>query len=201
MKPLAILLASALAALAAAAAAAGSLDFWEDSRGAQDVTAAFPTGAAQTAHVVFDASSAESGGLLVGATEIEIRAQGSIDFVRLRLRAPGLQRGATTSSTRVRRFQPGPGRLAVSDPDFEPKAGLYDLGTITFDRAAASPARCRSSNCNYTGSRAQNEHTCNQFVLVTLPEPAGSRRAVAAVALLLRAAPAPARAPTRVASR
>src|SRR2546427_366132 len=76
-----IALAAVLIGLAASPAAAGSLDVWEDSRGARDITALFPTGAAQAAHIVFDASSAETGGLIWGVSDIEILAKGSIDFV------------------------------------------------------------------------------------------------------------------------
>jgi len=184
MRRLEILLLSAALIAAAAAAAAGSLDFWEDSRGAQDVTAVFPTsGTAQTAHIVFDASSAETGGLIFGASEIEILPQGSMDFV---VGGWDCELLGCNASDWV--FEPGtensnpPGRLAVSDPDVDPKAGRYDLGTITFI-GPQEPGTMPLVGCNYTDLEF-HEHTCNQFVLVTLPEPSGAAALLAGAALL-----------------
>ena len=127
-----IALATVLIGLAAPAAA-GSLDFWEDSRGAEDVTAVFPTGVAQTAHIVFDASSAETGGLVFGATEIEIRAHGSMDFVAWDCELQGCNQSDYIFDEGTESTTPRPGRVAVSDPDLDPKFGPYDLGTITFN--------------------------------------------------------------------
>ena len=180
MRRLEILLLSAALIAAAAAAGAGSLDFWEDSRGAQDVTAAFPpSGAAQTAHIVFDASSAETGGLIFGASEIEILPEGSMDFVAWDCELQGCNESDYV-------FVPGTdpnGRVAVSDPDVEPKSGLYQLGTITFI-GPQEPGTMPLVGCNYTDLEFE-EHTCDQFVLVTLPEPAGSAALLAGAALLL----------------
>lgn len=176
-----ILLVGSAVCLAAATAAAGSLDFWEDSRGAQDVTAAFPTGVAQTAHIVFDASSAETGGLIFGASEIEIVAQGSIDFVAWDCELQGCNQSDWAFDEGTAGSSP-PGRVAVSDPDLDPKFGLYDLGTITFN-APQEPGAMPLVNCNYTDLEYQ-ERTCDQFVLVTLPEPAGAAALLAGAALL-----------------
>jgi hypothetical protein len=70
----------------------------------------------------------------------------------------------------------------VSDPDLDPKFGPYDLGTITFNGPQA-PGTMPLVNCNYTDLEYQ-EHSCNQFVLVTLPEPAGVVALLAGAALL-----------------
>ncbi len=177
-----ILLVGSAVWLAAAAAGAGSLDFWEDSRGAQDVTAFFPpSGVAQTAHIVFDASSAETGGLIFGASEIEIIPQGSMDFVSWDCELQGCNASDWVFETGTENSNP-PARLAVSDPDVDPKAGLYDLGTITFV-GPQEPGTMPLVGCNYTDLEF-HEHTCNQFVLVTLPEPAGSATLLAGAALL-----------------
>ena len=175
-----ILLASALAALAATAATAGSLDFWESSHGAQDVTANFPNGPAQIADVDFDADSAEGGGLLLGATEIEIRPTGNVSFTAFSCQLRGCHADDYV-------FTPGTagqgGKLLVSDPDFDEKHGVYDLGTITFD-APQQPGTMPLVNCNYTGLDFQ-EHTCSPFVLVSLPEPARAAAQLAGAALLV----------------
>jgi hypothetical protein len=166
---------------AAAPAAAGSLDLWEDSRGARGVTASFPTGAVQSARIVFDASSAEKGGLLVGASEIEIRATGSISFTAFDCELQGCTADDWVLNTGTESANP-PGRLAVSDPDALPKSGLYELGTITFD-APVEPGAMPLVNCNYTDLEL-NEHSCDPFVLVTLPEPAGLSALFCAAAML-----------------
>jgi len=178
MRHQAILLASALVALATGAAA-GSLDFWESSRGARDVTADFPTGPAQIADVDFDADSAEGGGLLLGATEIEIRPTGNVSFTGFSCQLKGCHADDYV-------FTPGNasqgGKLLVSDPDFDEKHGIYDLGTITFD-APQQPGTMPLVNCNYTGLDFR-EHTCSPFVLVSLPEPASAAALFAGAALI-----------------
>jgi hypothetical protein len=183
MRRLEILLVSAAILSAAATAAAGSLDFWEDSRGAQDVTAFFPpSSVAQIAHIVFDASSAETGGLIFGASEIEVIAQGSMDFVDWDCELQGCNQSDYVFDPGTQFTSPRPGRVAVSDPDLDPKFGPYDLGTITFNGPQA-PGTMPLVNCNYTDLEYQ-EHSCNQFVLVTLPEPAGVVALLAGAALL-----------------
>ena len=132
-----ILLLSAAVLFTAASAAAGTLDFWEDSRGAQDVTAIFPTGPAQVAHIAFDASSAEAGGLSVRRE----RNRDPPDRLDRRSRLSTCEfhpciAGATTSSSRARRATGG--KLVVNDPDLDEKHGIHDLGTITFDGPAGA---------------------------------------------------------------
>ena len=174
-----ILLASALLAFAATTATAGSLDFWEDSRGAQDVTANFPNGSAQIADVDFDANSAEGGGLLLGATEIEIRPTGNVSFTAFTCQLQGCHADDYV-------FTPGTasqgGKLLVSDPDFDEKHGIYDLGTITF-AGSQEPGSMPLVNCNYTGLDFV-ERSCSPFVLVSLPEPARASALLAGAALL-----------------
>jgi hypothetical protein len=175
-----IRLAGSLFWLAAAPAAAGSLDFWESTRGAEDVTASFPTGPAQIADVDFNADSAEGGGLLIGASEIEIRPTGTVSFSAFTCQLEGCHADDYV-------FTPGTanegGKLLVSDPDFNEKHGTYHLGTITFD-APQAPGTMPLVNCNYTGTDL-HEHTCSAFVLVTLPEPARGAALLASGALLL----------------
>jgi len=177
-----ILLAVSVVWLAATAAAGGSLDFWENTRGAEDVTASFPTGPAQTAHIVFDASSAETGGLIFGASEIEILAKGSIDFVAWSCELQGCNQSDYSFDPGTESTTPRPGRVVVSDPDLDPKSGLYNLGTITFNGPQA-PGNMPLVNCNYT-DLDYHEHSCSPFVLVTLPEPAGAVAWLAGAALL-----------------
>src|SRR6266850_1533457 len=103
--------ATALAAFAATAASAG----------ARDVTADFPTGPAQIADVDFDANSAEGVGLLLGATEIEIRPTGNVSFTAFSCQLQGCHADDYV-------FTPGTadqgGKLLVSDPDFDEKHGI-----------------------------------------------------------------------------
>jgi hypothetical protein len=167
---------------APAAAANGTLQFWEDSNGAPGVTAQFPTGVAQTAHIVFDASSAEAGGLTFGASEIEIRAYGSMEFVAFDCELAGCSASNYIFDPGTQSTLPRPGRVAVSDPGAGSKTGLHPVGTITFN-AAQEPGAMPLVGCNYTDLELR-ERTCNQFVLVTLPEPAGPAALLCAAALL-----------------
>jgi hypothetical protein len=175
-----ILLASALLAFAAKAATAGSLDFWENSRGAEDVTAHFPTGNAQVAEIYFDADSAETGGLVFGATEMEFRATGSVDFTGFQCGLAGCNAadwamGPTTKEP----FE----FVRVNDSDTEEKHGLYHMGTITFD-GPQQPGSMFLYGCNYT-TLDYVERTCTQFVVVQLPEPARASALLAGAALLV----------------
>jgi hypothetical protein len=174
-----IALATVLIGLAAPAAA-GSLDFWEATHGAQDVTAHFPTGNAQVAEIYFDADSAETGGLVFGATEIEFRATGSVDFTNFQCGLAGCNAadwamGPTTKEP----FE----FVRVNDSDTEEKHGLYHLGTITFD-GPQEPGDMLLYGCNYT-TLDNVERTCSQFVVVTLPEPAVGAPLLAGAVLLL----------------
>ena len=164
---------------AASAASAGSLDFWEDSRGARDVTADFPTGIAQIADIDFDADSAEGGGLLFGASEIVIRPTGDVAFTAFTCQLRGCNGDYE--------FTPGNasqgGRVIVSDSDANEKHGIYDLGTITFD-APQAPGTMPLVECSYTGLDFV-ERTCSPFVLVSLPEPARAASLFAGVLWLV----------------
>jgi hypothetical protein len=176
-----ILLASA-ALLAATSAAAGSLEVWENSRGAPGVTAHFPTGPAQQARIFYDASSAETGGLLFGASDIEFQAKGSIDFVDFDCHFQGCNPNDYVFDPGTESTTPRPGRLSVSDPDTEPRSGIYDIGTLTFD-APQQPGNVLLFQCYYT-DLAGHEHTCNQFVVVQLPEPCRATSLLAGAVLL-----------------
>ncbi len=177
-----ILLVSTAMLGAAIGASAGTLDFWESSLGAKDVTASFPTGAAQQANVDFDADSAEGGGMLLGASEVEIRPTGSVSFTSFNCE---LQSCNNDDYVFVAGTAGQGGLVRVSDPDVDEKHGIYDLGTITFD-APQEPGSLPLVTCNYTGLDGQ-EHTCSPFVLVTLPEPSGSAALVAGAALMFGA--------------
>lgn len=175
-----ILLASALIGLGASAAAAGSLDFWEDTRGARDVTAAFPTGVAQSAHIVFDADSAEGAGLAYFPSEIEIHPTGSVAFVSFDCELQGCNQNDYE-------FFAGNagegGKLIVSVIDGDELHGIFAVGAITFD-GPQEPGSMPLVGCNYT-TLDFVERTCSPFVLVTLPEPAGGAALLAGAALVL----------------
>ena len=174
--------ASALFALAATAASAGSLDVWEDSRGAPDVTASFPVGPAQQARIFYDASSAETGGLLFGASDIQIQAKGSIDFVDFDCNLPGCNQQDYVFDPGTEFTTPRPGKLTVTHFDSEPQSGIKDIGTITF-HAPQEPGTMPLVDCFYTDLDS-HEHTCSPFVLVTLPEPACAAALLAGAALI-----------------
>jgi hypothetical protein len=155
-----------------AGAVTGTLQFWENSRGAPGVTAQFPNGTAQQADIDFDANSAEGGGLLYGATEIEIRPTGSVVFT-----------GFTCMLANcLVNFPADHSFIKVSDGDPNEKHGIYDLGTITFD-AQQGDGSIQLVNCNYTGTD-YIERQCRPFALVNLPEPSGSLMTTAGAALL-----------------
>ena len=168
----------ALLAGAAVPAAAGSLDFWESSRGAQDTTATFPTGPAQVASIVYDADSAEGGGLLFGASEIEIRPAGSTVFTAFSCSFQPCQKNNDYTFTTGGQ---GAGLLRVTDSYADEQHGVRPLGAITFD-GPEQPGSMPLVTCNYTGLDLQ-ERTCSPFVLVSLPEP-GAAASIAALALL-----------------
>ena len=169
-----------LAVAPASAGAEGTLQFWEDSRGAPGATAEFPSGTALSADIDFDADSAEGGGLLYGATEIEIRPTGSVVFTGFTCELAG----CTENQDYV--FVPGNAgagaKILVSDPDFRGKHGIYDLGTIVFD-SPEDPGSIPLVTCNYIGMDFV-ERTCSPFVLVNLPEPGAIASLAAGAALL-----------------
>ncbi len=152
----------------AAPAGAGTLQFWEDSLGAPGVTAEFPSGAGLVADIDFDADSAEGGGLLIGATEIEIRPQQGVTFVDFTCQLPGCS--PNNDYVFVPGDEAGGGVVLVSDPRVQPVNGIHDLGRIEFD--AAQPGAMPLVSCNYAGADGV-ERSCNPFVLVSLPEPGG----------------------------
>ena len=80
-------------------------------------------------------------------------------------------------------MRPEARRSWISDPDFNEKHGIYDLGTITFD-GVQQPGEVALVDCNYTGTDLV-ERTCDPFVLVTLPEPGAIASLFACAALLL----------------
>lgn len=172
-----------LAAVLAAPATAGTLLFWENTQGAPGVTAQFSHGVSLNADVDFDADSAEGGGLLWGATEIEIRPTGSVAFVDFSCELQGCFQNVDYV------FVPGTSgdgaRVVVSDPDFQSKNGIWDLGTLQID-APQDAGSVGLVDCNYTGQDFE-EHSCDPFVLVSLPEPGFSGLLAAGAALLFGA--------------
>ena len=172
----------ALLALAAAApAAAGTLQFWESSLGSEGVTANFPTGAALVAYIKFDADSAEGGGLQGGASEITIQPTGSMSFSAFDCSFHPCR--ANDDYVFTTGAAPG-GKLIVNDPNFSGEEhGIHDLGAITFD-APQAPGTMPLVGCNYTDVNFV-ERSCNQFVLVTLPEPGTVSALLAGASLLL----------------
>jgi hypothetical protein len=183
-KILRTLLWSAAAWLAAAPAAAGTLDLWENTHGAEDVTALFPTGVARTAHIVFNANSGEGGGVLDGVTGIRIEPSGSVVFTAFHCDLDPCVAGEDYT------FTPGgagTGVVFVNDwNSFGEIHGIHGVGTITFD-GPQEPGAVLLKDCNYLGLDSQ-EHSCTPFMLARLPEPgrALSLTAGAALALGLR---------------
>jgi cysteine-rich repeat protein len=164
-----IALAVCVLLLSAAPARAGSFQIFEGSLGSPGVTAEFQTGSGLLADVDFDASSAEGGGLLFGASEIEIRPLGAVVFLAFTCELAG----CTQDVDYV--FTPGnaeaDGKVIVNDPDVNLKNGVFDLGAIQFD--AAGFGGILLAGCNYTGADAV-EHNCDPFTLATVLEPCGN---------------------------
>src|SRR5262245_22657520 len=124
---------------------ASSFKIYEDSLGSPGVTAGFPNGAGLIADIDFDASSAEGGGLLFGASEIRIVPLGDAVLTAFSCQLSG---GCTQNVDYV--FTPGGagvGEIIVTDPDFDPKSGLYELGDITFTSLISGSLRL--TGCNY----------------------------------------------------
>lgn len=169
-----------LSLILALPASAGTLLFWEDSQGAPGVTAPFANGVSLDADIDFDADSAEGGGLLWGATEIEIRPTGSVEFTGFSCQLQGCFENVDYV------FVPGKSadgaRVVVSDPDFQPKNGVWDLGTLRLD-APQDAGSVGLVDCNYTDANGV-ERSCDPFVLVALPEPGRGALLAAGCALL-----------------
>ena len=145
---------------------ASTFQIYEDSLGSPGVTAQFPTGSGLVADVDFDASSAEGGSLLFGASEIEIVPLGDAVLVAFSCQLAGCTAGIDYV------FTPGgagTGSILVSDPDLNPKTGLFELGDITWDSLLGGSLQL--VGCNYTDANAV-ERTCDPFTLATtVPEP------------------------------
>jgi len=157
-----------LAAAAEAASPLGDLQLFENTLGAPGIAAVFEAGSGLVADVDLDADSAEGGGLLQGATEIELRPTGSVVFVDFVCEFQGACREGIDYV-----FTPGgegQGALVfVSDPDFQEQNGLRDVGAITFD-SNGDPGTIELADCNYTGQDVA-EYRCTPATLATMPEP------------------------------
>ena len=149
--------------LCAAPAWAGSFKIYEDSLGGPGVTAAFPTGIGLVADIDFDASTAEGGGLALGAAGITIIPAGDVVFMAFACQL--------TSGCGEVNFTPGgagTGSLMINDPDPNPKTGLFELGDLTFD--SASFGTIELAGCQYAPASG-GEQTCDPFTMVQTPEP------------------------------
>lgn len=147
---------------------AGTLQYFEDSLGSPGVTALYAPGSGLVADIDYDASSAEGGSLLYGASEITIIPLGDAVLVAFTCQlAAGCTEGVEYTFTAG---GAGTGILQVSDSDIDPQTGLLELGDITWD--SLSSGSLYLASCNYTdGSPA--ERTCDPFTLATtVPEPA-----------------------------
>jgi PEP-CTERM motif-containing protein len=152
--------------VASAPAWASTFQIYEDSLGSPGVTAQFPTGSGLVADVDFDASSAEGGSLLFGASEIEIVPLGDAVLTAFACQLAGCTENVDYVFTAG---GAGTGSILVSDPDFNPKSGLFELGDITWDSLLAGSLQL--TGCNYTDANAV-ERTCDPFTLATtVPEP------------------------------
>jgi len=161
-----IALAASALLLAAAPASASTFQIYEDSLGGPGATALFPTGTGLVADIDFDASSAEGGGLLFGASEIEIVPFGDAVLTAFVCQLAGCTEGVDYVFTAG---GAGTGSILVSDPDFNAKSGLFELGDITWDSLAAGSLQL--AGCNYTDANTV-ERTCDPFTLATtVPEP------------------------------
>src|ERR1700752_3374846 len=109
-----IALAASALLFAAAPAWASSFQIYEDSLGSPGVTAQFGPGFSLVADVDFDASSAEGGGLLFGASEIEILPQGDAYLVAFVCQPAGCTEGVDYTFTAG---GAGTGSILISDPD------------------------------------------------------------------------------------
>jgi hypothetical protein len=152
----------------AAPAWAGTLQYFEDSSGSPGATALYGPGSGLVADIDYNASSAEGGSLLYGASEITIVPLGDAVLVAFACQlAAGCTEGADYT------FTPGgagTGEIIVSDSDIDPQTGLLELGDITWDSLASGSLYLAS--CNYTDASA-TERTCDPFTLATtVPEPA-----------------------------
>ena len=162
-----ITLALSVVVLAHAPAWSGTLQIYEASLGAPGVTAVFASGNGLVADVDFDASSAEGGSLLFGASEIAIVPVGDAVLVAFDCQ---LSSGCTEGVDYV--FTPGGagvGSILVTDPSADPLTGIHELGDIVWDSPADGGLHL--DGCNYTDANA-NERTCDPFTLARTAPPA-----------------------------
>jgi hypothetical protein len=153
--------------LSASPALAGTLQYFEDSLGNPGITALYAPGSGLVADIDYDASSAEGGSLLYGASEITIVPLGDAVLTAF---ACQLAAGCTSGVDYVfTAGGAGVGSIVVSDSDVNPQTGLLELGDVTW--SSLSSGSLYLSSCNYTDASA-TERTCNPFTLATtVPEP------------------------------
>ena len=146
---------------------AGTLQYFEESLGSPGVTAQFAPGTGLIADIDYNASSAEGGSLLFGASEITIVPLGDAVLTAFTCE---LAAGCVSGTDYV--FTPGGagvGSILVSDSDSNPQTGILELGLVTWDSLSAGSLRL--AICNYTDASA-TERTCDPFTLAqTVPEP------------------------------
>jgi hypothetical protein len=153
--------------LLAGPAWAGTLQYFEGSLGSPGVTALYAPGNGLLSDVDYDASSAEGGSLLFGASEILIEPIGDAVLVSFTCQ---LAAGCTEGTDYVfTAGGAGVGSIFVSDSDSNPQSGQLELGDITWNSLISGGLRL--SSCNYTDANA-TERTCDPFTLAaTVPEP------------------------------
>ena len=155
--------------LLAAPAWAGTLQIYEGSLGSPGVTAVFAPGSGLVGDIDYDASTAESGGLLFGASEITIVPTGDAVLVAFACQVSG----CTADDYEFVAGGAGVGSLVVNDPTDlfpNPMTGVFELGDLTWDSLIAGSLQL--TGCNYTDSNGPPERTCDPFtVATTVPEP------------------------------
>jgi PEP-CTERM motif len=163
-----------------APAVAGTLQYFEESLGSPGVTAAFAPGSGLVADIDYDASSAEGGSLLFGASEITIVPLGDAVLTAFSCElAAGCASGTDYVFTAG---GAGVGSIVVSDSDSNPQTGILELGLVTWNSLASGSLSL--SSCNYTDASA-TERTCSPFTLATtVPEPATGALVAAALAAI-----------------
>ena len=153
--------------LAAAPAWVSSFKIFEESLGSPGVTAQFPAGTGLVADIDFDASSAEGGSLLFGASEIHIVPLGDAVLTAFSCELAGCTEGVDYTFTTG---GAGTGSILVTDSNANPETGLRELGLITWD--SSSSGSLYLAGCNYSTTPTPHERTCDPFTLATtVPEP------------------------------
>ena len=176
-----IALATTALLLAVAPASAGTLQFWEVRSALPATPRRSRAGPHSRPTSTSMPDSAEGGGLLFGATEIEIRPDQLGRLGKLHLRARRLH---AEPRLRVRAGRCERGSKDRNErPRLPREHGIYDLGTIAFD-SQDQPGSIQLVTCNYTGTDFI-ERTCNPFTLVSVPEPGAIASLVSGAALPL----------------